>query len=152
MPPSPTRAAVSPPQASIVIPTYNEKDNIVELVAQLLAAMSGVDTEVIVVDDDSPDGTAESVRQAFAGNSCVRLVERKADRGLAKSIRAGIETSRGSAIVVMDSDFNHSPQDVPILFNFTRFVDIAIGSRFIFGGGMANRWPMWRASYPPTQG
>jgi dolichol-phosphate mannosyltransferase len=120
---------------SIVLPTYNERDNIVMLVAELLR-IGGGDVEVIVVDDDSPDGTAAVVSEKFAGNDGVRVIVRKSDRGLAKSIRTGIEAARGDAVLVMDTDFNHDPSMLPLMRDLLGHFDIVVGSRFIVGGGM----------------
>lgn len=122
---------------SIILPTYNERENIVSLVERLLQVLNGVGNglEILVIDDNSPDGTAEAVRRAFPGDSRVRIVVRTENRGLANSIRAGIEKSIGEVVVVMDTDFNHPPEYVPILYDVTRHADLVIGSRFIFGGG-----------------
>lgn len=126
---------------SIILPTYNECENIVALVSDLLDkfAPTGKRFEILVVDDSSPDGTARLVSDSFAGNQNIRCLVRTADRGLANSIRHGIEASTGEVVVVMDTDFNHRPEDAKTLFHFAEHVDLALGSRFIFGGGMPNR-------------
>jgi dolichol-phosphate mannosyltransferase len=122
----------------VVLPTYNEQRNIVPLVRQLKSLLAGTPKEIIVVDDNSPDGTAQRVRDAFADDGEVRLIVRHENRGLASSIREGIESTSGEMIVVMDSDGNHQPKDVATLLHVASHVDIAVGSRFIFGGGMSN--------------
>lgn len=126
---------------SIILPCYNERENIVELIKQITDVMSelGDDLEVFVVDDSSPDGTAVLVRESFEGDSRVNCVVRTANRGLANSIRDGIERSCGDVVLVMDTDFNHRPEDGFTLFRIAQVVDLAIGSRFIFGGGMPDR-------------
>jgi dolichol-phosphate mannosyltransferase len=120
---------------SVVLPTYNERENVVPLLEELLR-LGGPDVEIVVVDDDSPDGTAEAVTQRFAGEPRVRVAVRKADRGLAKSIRRGIEEARGDAVLVMDTDFNHDPEMVPLMRDLLGYFDVVVGSRFIVGGGM----------------
>jgi len=131
---------------SVVLPCYNERANIGPLVARLLEVLGDQQCEILVIDDNSPDGTANVVRTDFANDDRVRLIVRTAKRGLANSIREGIETARGRIVVVMDTDFNHNPDDVPIMCHIARSVDIVVGSRFIFGGGMPNRWRYY-ASY-----
>lgn len=119
---------------SVVLPTYNESGNIGRLIAAIREAVKAVgDLEILVVDDDSPDGTAEI---AAAAGSGVRVIVRKQDRGLAKAIRRGIEEATGEVIVVMDTDFNHQPEMIPQMVDFLRYYDMVTGSRFTVGGGM----------------
>ncbi|OHC73482.1 MAG: dolichol-phosphate mannosyltransferase [Rhodospirillales bacterium RIFCSPLOWO2_12_FULL_58_28] len=134
---------------SIVLPAYNERENIVALVERLLQVMDGVvkGLEIIVIDDNSPDGTAEAVRRVFSGDHRVQVVVRTENRGLANSIRVGIEKSAGEVVVVMDTDFNHPPECVPILYDFTRHADLVIGSRFTFGGGTSSSRLRYYLSY-----
>ena len=94
----------------------------------------------------SPDGTGEAVTAAFAEDPAIRLIVRRESPGLAFSIREGIEQSTGAIILVMDTDFNHKPADAVLLFEVARHVDLAIGSRFIFGGGMSSL-PRYYLSY-----
>lgn len=128
------------PDVSIVLPTFNERDNIVLLVDDLRSRFheAGHSYEILVVDDASPDGTADLVRENFAGDPGVRVVDRRENPGLAASIREGVEHSTGATVVIMDSDFNHKPSDAVLLYEIGRHVDLAIGSRFTFGGGMSN--------------
>lgn len=128
------------PQLSIVLPTYNELENIVPLVDELRTRFAeiGASYEIMVVDDRSPDGTAQAVESAFSDDAGVIVVSRQADPGLAVSIRDGIERATGDVVLVMDTDFNHEPVDAVLLFQVTRNVDLSVGSRFIFGGGMSN--------------
>lgn len=128
------------PDVSVILPTFNEIANIVALVEELRQRFSGIGAsyEIMVVDDRSPDGTAQAVRDAFADDTGVRLIVREANPGLAVSIREGIERSTGKTILVMDTDFNHEPRDAVLIYQVARLVDLGIGSRFIFGGGMSN--------------
>jgi dolichol-phosphate mannosyltransferase len=129
-----------PPKAktSIILPTYNERDNIVELVHTIHNHMEspGFNYEVVVVDDNSPDGTADVVRAAFADDSRVTLHVRTQERGLATALRYGAEHSDGQVLLFMDTDFNHDPAMIPQLVKFLEYYDVVIGSRFVMGGGM----------------
>lgn len=128
------------PDVSVILPTYNERENIVALVEELRNRfLAGNHShEILIVDDRSPDGTGAAVTDAFNNDPNVRLITRLQNPGLAYSIREGIERSRGKIIVVMDTDFNHKPKDAVLLFEIVRHVDLVIGSRFTFGGGMSN--------------
>jgi dolichol-phosphate mannosyltransferase len=122
---------------SVVLPTYNELENIVPLVRAVLDRLPpGGPHQVLVVDDNSPDGTHRAVREIFAGDTRVVPILRTADRGLAKSIRAGIEASHGERIVILDTDFTHDPAEIPRILHLLEISDIAVGSRFCAGGAM----------------
>jgi dolichol-phosphate mannosyltransferase len=121
----------------VVLPTYNESGNIGRLIAAVRAATEAIgELEILVVDDDSPDGTAEVASQAAAG---VSVIVRKGERGLATAVRRGIEESHGEVVVVMDTDFNHQPEMIPQMVDFLRYYDLVTGSRFTVGGGMEER-------------
>lgn len=124
---------------AVVVPTYNEADNIVTLIKGIKAAMpAGVSYEILVMDDNSPDGTHARVAEAFTGDPTVRPVLRTADRGFAKSIRDGIERANAERIVVMDSDLTHDPREIPRLLHVGEIYDIVSGSRFCAGGRMVD--------------
>lgn len=121
---------------SVVLPTYNEAGNIVPLVEAILDNIgSGPDVEVIVVDDNSPDGTLDAVKKAFPEGPVVPIL-RTTDRGLANSIRAGIEAASGERIAVLDTDFTHDPNLLPTMLHLAERFDVVVGSRFCAGGGM----------------
>jgi len=125
------------PRVSVVLPTYNESGNIARLIDAVREAVEWMsDLEIIVVDDDSPDGTAELAAKAAAN---VRVIVRKGARGLATAVRRGIEESAGDVVVVMDTDFNHQPEMIPQMVDFLRYYDLVTGSRFTVGGGMEER-------------
>ncbi len=123
---------------SVILPTYNEKGNIVKLIQAIdkVVVGTGMTYEMIVVDDNSPDGTADAVRTAYAGDEHVKLFVRTQERGLASAIRHGIERAAGDAVVVMDTDFQHDPNLIPRMVQFCQYYDIIVGSRFVMGGGM----------------
>lgn len=128
-------------ELSVVLPTYNEKGNIAELLQRIKQCLEGVvDYEIVVVDDDSPDGTAEVISREFGRDENIRLYVRKNERGLATAIRKGIELSTGRVVVVMDSDFNHNPKYIPQFLKLIRYYEIVVGSRFLYGGGMYSQW------------
>ena len=124
-------------KVSVVLPTYNEAGNIVPLIEQIAAHIpESWDREILVIDDNSPDGTHEMARKTFENNRTVRPVLRTHDRGFAKSIRNGIELATGDYIVVMDTDFTHDPAEIPRMLHVAQVYDIVNGSRFCAGGNM----------------
>jgi len=120
---------------SIILPTYNEKGNIEKLIPTLKALLPWP-TEYIVVDDNSPDGTADAVRDIMAAVPEIRLIVRSEERGLVSAIQRGIDESRGQVVVWMDCDFSLPPAKVPELIAqiIEQGFDAAIGSRYIPGG------------------
>jgi len=95
-----------------------------------------VPAQVIVVDDDSPDGTAAVIREAFGETEAVRLIVRRGERGLATAIARGIAEARTEIIGIMDTDFNHHPRYLPEMLRQLEGADLVIGSRYLPGGGM----------------
>lgn len=124
---------------SIILPTFNERGNIEKLIVSLVKIFKKekINPEIIVVDDNSPDGTAKVVKK-LSKKLPLKLIVRKRKPGLAFSIRRGIEEASGKIVVIMDTDFNHKPSDVPRLLKALekKEVDLVIGSRYIKGGGM----------------
>ena len=126
------------PQISVILPTYNEKGNILDLVSEIKGLLEGRSKEILVVDDNSPDGTADAVRERFAADPEVRVIVRARDRGMANSIREGLEKSRGGRLVVMGSDFNHLPEYIPFMIEALDHYDGVFGSRFLYGSWMSS--------------
>lgn len=122
---------------SVILPTYNEKDSIVKLVHAVHEEIASYDHEIIVVDDNSPDGTHQHVLEQQLPYA--KAILRTADKGFANSIRCGIENSKGDVIVIMDSDFNHQPRYLPFMIGNTRHYDCVSASRFVYGGLMEPR-------------
>lgn len=125
---------------SIILPSYNERENLIVLIPKIRAAVSRLPAhkaEIIVVDDDSPDNTAGALRKRFGRK--IRIIVRKRTRGLATAIRVGVAHARGDIIVGMDADGNHSPECIPSLLWALTTADLVVGSRFIKGGGMKDR-------------
>jgi apolipoprotein N-acyltransferase len=127
------------PRVLVVLPTYEEKDTIAEVLAGLLALPHRLET--LVVDDGSPDGTGAIVRTKAEADSRVRLVERPSKGGLASAyaigFRRGIEEGY-DLIVEMDSDLSHRPDELPGLLEAVRRHDMVIGSRYVPGGKVTN--------------
>jgi len=129
----------------VVVPTYNERENIAELIPALLQLPLGV--EVLVVDDASPDGTAEEVqRWQREFPERVHLLQRPGKLGLGSAYCEGFQWAfaRGYEVLVqMDADFSHDPADVPRLVGGLATADVVIGSRYVSGVNVVN-WPMGR--------
>ena len=128
----------------IVVPTYNERENIRPLISRLLEVAPAAD--VILVDDNSPDGTAAAAENGFGANPRFSSVTRSGPRSYGRSVLDGcrVALERGYArIVQMDADFSHDPEVVPLLIEATRNADVVIGSRYCGGGQVAN-WPWHR--------
>lgn len=130
---------------SIVIPCYNEKEGIVSLVEAIFGVLgkASIEGEVIIVDDNSPDGTgeeAERLKERFA----VQVVHRAGKLGLSSAVIDGFKVARGDILGVMDADFSHDPAILPGLVKaINDGADCSVGSRYIPGGGVEN-WPLKR--------
>ncbi len=120
---------------SVILPTYDERDNVGVLVPRVLDILGPVGVEVIVVDDASPDGTADVVRGMAAADPRVRLHERSGKLGLSSAVFAGVEMARGTYVCVMDADLSHDPEELPDMLAMAQSgCDVVIGSRFAKGG------------------
>lgn len=129
---------------SIVVPTRNERDNIAPLLAGIRSALQGTAFEVIIVDDDSADGTGEAVRDEASTHANVRLLERHGRRGLSSAVSEGVAQSTGRIVVMMDADLSHDPRLVPRLVERVQSGnDLVVGSRYVRGGGLEG-WPIHR--------
>ena len=128
----------------MVVPTYNEKDSISEVVRRLFATGSGLD--LLVVDDGSPDGTGQLVEELARGRGDIFLLERESKQGLGTAYIAGFKWAieRGyDAVVEMDADLSHDPAAVPDLLQALDAAELAIGSRYVEGGRTRN-WGLFR--------
>jgi len=128
---------------SLVVPTYRERENIGPLVERIDRALTGVDYEVAFVDDNSQDGSAELV-QELATKYPVTIIVRKGQRGLASAVVDGVRQVHGNAIGVMDADLQHPPEILSHLLSAVHMgADMAIGSRYVKGGGCEG-WGLMR--------
>ena len=126
-------------KVSIILPAYNERENVLLLIAEIKNVLADRPKEILVVDNNSPDGTVEAIGGKFPGDAEVRVIRRLKDRGLANSIREGLEKCSGELVVVMDSDFDHPPQYLPFMVSALSHYDCVFGSRFLYGGRMSTR-------------
>ena len=126
-------------ELSVILPTFNECENIIPLIEAISKNLKEIDYEIIICDDNSPDGTGLLTQRAYRGHIYVRTIIRKKDKGLARSVLQGIKQARGYLIAVMDTDFNHNPDKLPQMYRLSAKTDIIVGSRYVKGGGMENR-------------
>lgn len=126
---------------SIVLPSYNERENIVEAIERISDAVGSKLLEMIIVDDNSPDGTWKLVEDVR--HPKVRLIRRMEERGLASALARGVSEAQGNIIVWMDCDLGLPPEYVPRLINGLETADVVIGSRYAPGG--ADQRTRWRA-------
>ena len=129
----------------VVIPTYNEHSNITPLIKEIFAHNPGV--SVMVVDDNSPDGTAVAVKELMPSYPTLSLLERPQKDGLGGAYIAAFRKIAADPsierVVTMDADFSHSPADIKRLREASGKVDLVIGSRYVPGGAIA-QWEPWR--------
>ncbi len=136
------------PEISVIIPAYKEADNLSHLIPQVAQQLHCRDGggEIIVVYDESGDGTVELCRDLGASYP-VRIVRRKGKRGLSRAVLRGTQEACGKILVVMDADLSHPPARIPDLVAALddETVDMAIGSRYVEGGGTEDTWGVLRA-------
>lgn len=127
------------PELSLIVPTYNEVDNIATLARRVHDAVASCARyELIVVDDDSPDGTAEATRR-LGSEYPIRVIVRHNERGLASAVIHGFAHASGDVLGVIDADLQHPPEMIPDLLQHARNgADVVVGSRYEPGGGTEN--------------
>src|SRR5262245_24927012 len=134
-----------PSAALVIIPTYNERDNVQALVREILAATPDVD--LLFVDDNSPDGTGQALDEMAAANPRVQVMHRAGKLGLATAYLEGFRRGLASDyqyLIEMDADFSHDPKYLPEMLRRARTgADVVIGSRYVEGGGTIN-WGLGR--------
>lgn len=149
---------------SIIIPTYNERENIERVVDRCREALSAYRFEIVIVDDDSPDKTWQLAQNTYAGAESVRIVRRTEESGLATAVSRGFHEAHYEFCAVIDADLQHPPEKLPeLIAAFDTGADIVIGSRHVAGGGVEN-WSRFRRivsrgamsitklALPPTRG
>lgn len=147
----PENAAVSlpcpAPELAVVIPTYREADNVAEIVRRLDSVLAGIEWELIFVDDDSPDGTAERAREIARGDRRVRVLQRVGRRGLSSACIEGMLSTSAPFLAVMDGDLQHDETLLPLMLDTLKGEDleIVVGSRYVEGGGVGD-WNARRQS------
>lgn len=135
------------PTLSLVIPTYNEAENLPILVAQLTEVLALVDYELIVVDDNSPDGTWRVAEELSETNSRVRSIRRVGERGLSSAVMTGMSVAKGDVLAVMDADLQHDASILPRMLDpiVSGQADVVVGSREAEGGSYGE-WTSGRRS------
>ena len=134
-------SAQAPLQLAVVVPVLNEAANVAPLIARLDAALAGLVWEAVIVDDDSPDGTADRVRALALADPRVRVLQRIGRRGLASAVVEGMLASAAPVLVVMDGDGQHDESVIPALHRAVaqEGFDLAVGTRYA-GGGSTGEW------------
>jgi dolichol-phosphate mannosyltransferase len=131
------------PGAWLILPTYNEAQNLGPIVDAALAqlAATGRDHTILVVDDSSPDGTGEIADRLAEEHEAVRVLHRPVKEGLGRAYLAGFDVALGEGaelVLEMDADFSHDPADLPRLIAAANDADVVLGSRYVEGGGVEN--------------
>src|SRR5208283_3475192 len=123
----------------VIVPTYNEKQNIINLAEKILALSAEID--VLVVDDNSPDGTGQLVDEAIKSQPRLHILHREAKLGLGTAYKAGFQyalQNKYDRAITMDADFSHNPKYIPTLIENNKTYSVSIGSRYVPGGGTVN--------------
>jgi dolichol-phosphate mannosyltransferase len=125
-------------ELSIVVPTFNERENVAKLIESIAQALPKVKWEIIFIDDDSPDGTADFVRRLAQSKPYIRCHQRIGRRGLSRAVIEGILSSSAPLIAVMDADLQHDETILPTMLDCIRNndTDIVVGSRYCAGGSI----------------
>jgi dolichol-phosphate mannosyltransferase len=144
----PAQAALrSGPELSVIVPTFNERENIGELIGRLVLCLGNRSWEVVFVDDDSPDGTADVVREYAAADSRVRCLQRVGRRGLSSASIEGMLSTSGPYVAVIDADLQHDERLLPQMLDLLKQegdTDIVVDSRYAPGGDISD-WDVRRA-------
>lgn len=132
-------------KALIIIPTYNESDNVKKIISRIIA-LNIPDLAILIVDDNSPDETGKIVAKISEKDSRVQLIQREAKLGLGTAYVEGFKyaiENRFDYIFEMDADFSHNPSDIPKFLEQVKECDLVIGSRYVVGVNVIN-WPLSR--------
>lgn len=138
-------ASTGAPVLTVVVPCFNERPNVVPMIAKLEAALAGLAWEVVYVDDNSPDGTTQEVRRIARQDGRVRCIRRIGRRGLASAVIEGALSSSADYVAVIDGDLQHDETRLPVMLAALRDGghDLAVASRHVDGGdntGLGTRW------------
>ena len=129
----------------VFLPTYNERENVRTIIPEILEAVP--ESSILVIDDNSPDGTAEVVKQMMAQESRIKLLERSQKQGLGEAYKyayqEALKENGWDVVITMDADGSHDPTYLPAMLDALRSADIVIGSRYVDCGGIED-WETWR--------
>ncbi|WP_425050914.1 glycosyltransferase family 2 protein [Psychromarinibacter sp. S121] len=139
-PAPPLTAQLSSPELAVIVPTFNEAGNVAELVSRIESALDGIAYELIFVDDNSPDGTAERIRDLSRDRPHVRCHQRIGRRGLSGAVIEGMLATTAPFAAVIDGDMQHDETRLRAMLDLLRSgaADVAVGSRYVDGGGTGN--------------
>lgn len=139
-PPALRAPAARGPELSVIIPTFNESENVDPLIEKLSAALSGIHWEAIFVDDDSPDGTARLIRERALQDSRIRVIHRIGRKGLSSAVIEGMLAASAPYLAVIDGDLQHDEGLLPQMLQTAKQegCDLVIGSRYVQGGGVGD--------------
>lgn len=128
------------PALSVVVPTYNERDNMVPLVEAVRAALGDLPWEMLIVDDDSPDRTFDEVARISRNEPRVRCIRRVGRRGLASAVIEGALVASGDIVAIMDADFQHDESKLRVMYDMLlrEDADLVVGTRYATGGGVGD--------------
>jgi len=143
----PNASDYCPVELSIVVPTFNERDNVEKLIEHIERALPDVRWEILFIDDDSPDGTADVVRALAQAKPYVRCLQRIGRRGLSRAVIEGLLASSAPVVAVMDADLQHDETILPTMLDRIQHsqTDIVVGSRYCAGGSIGG-WDSQRAA------
>ena len=130
---------------TVITPTYNEAENLPKLVSALFTLP--LDLHLLVVDDNSPDGTGRIADELAGADSRVRVLHRAGKLGLRSAYLEGFRIALddgADAILQMDADFSHDPAKIPAMAEMLKSCDMVLGSRYVKGGSVDEQWPLWR--------
>lgn len=132
---------------SLIVPTYNERENLPKLIDRVEKSLVSIDHEIIIVDDNSPDGTAAVARELNVKYGNIKVCKRPGKLGLSSAVLYGFEFASRDVYAVIDADMQHPPEILPKLFKeISSGTDIAIASRYVLGGEI-EKWNLRRKMY-----
>jgi dolichol-phosphate mannosyltransferase len=132
------------PELSVIVPTYNESENIVELVNRIENLIDFTSFELVIVDDNSPDGTAKIAEALNEKYGNIKICRRSGKHGLSSAVFYGFEKTTAKTLAVIDADLQHPPEILPKLYaKLSEGYDLVVASRYVDGGGIEN-WAMNR--------
>jgi dolichol-phosphate mannosyltransferase len=137
---APSESPAASIELSVIVPTFNERENVGPLIERLERTLEGIAWEVIYVDDDSPDGTAEVVKTLARRDPRIRCIHRIGRRGLSTAVIEGIQSSSAPYAAVIDADLQHDETLLPRMLDEAkrRGLDVVVGSRYVAGGGVGD--------------
>jgi len=132
-------------QITAIIPTYNEAENLPQMVSALFAL--SLDIQILIIDDNSPDGTGRVADELARQTGRIRVIHREGKLGLRSAYLNGFRLALDQAtdaVIQMDADFSHDPSRIPEMVKKLETCDLVLGSRYIPGGSVDEQWPWWR--------